>query len=73
MIEILVEELHQEELLVQHSADVNRGCKDFEMLTSLAALAMSEKAAGAAIVDDRWYEGGRRVVWKDVLLLMMLW
>jgi hypothetical protein len=58
VVEILVEELHQESL-VQHPGDVNRGCKDFEMLTSLAALAMSEKAAGAAIVNDRWYEGGR--------------
>jgi hypothetical protein len=58
VVEILVEELHQESS-VQQPADVNRGCKDFEMLTSLAALAMSEKAAGAAIVNDRWYVGGR--------------
>jgi hypothetical protein len=61
VVEILVEELHQESL-VQEPADDNRECKDFEMLTSLAALAMSEKAAGAAIVNDRWYECGKKVV-----------
>lgn len=63
VVEILVEELHQESL-VQHPAEVIRRCKDFGMLTSLAALAMSEKAAGAAIVDDRWYEIGRVYVFR---------